>query len=199
MPEQSLAGGERQALARRVLRVVGWLLEDVDAFEERPKRMRRIRQATRSKCVRLQEVSEFVVDDRLGNGPQRQQRGTCQENQQPRSDPARCASLRQPRHEFFAAPYKLVARSIHLTQSAKIVGRTPRSARVPLDLLLATESISSNRKAGQGPAEDHGVRPTIVLCRQMKFSSAFLSQPRIGYRSQKQTQRSSLLAIRPSQ
>ena len=48
-----------------------------------------------------------------------------------------------------------------------MVGRTPWSARVPLDPLFPNE-INLDLAAGKlarGPAADQGVRPTIYLCR----------------------------------
>lgn len=45
---------------------------------------------------------------------------------------------------------------------AEVVGQTPRSARVPLDPLLANISIARERQEpARGPAADQGVRPTI--------------------------------------
>jgi hypothetical protein len=54
-----------------------------------------------------------------------------------------------------------------LVLETEIVGRTPWSARVPLDPLFALhgQELPFPKKPARGPAADQGVRPTNLICR----------------------------------
>src|SRR5271166_3403052 len=64
---QHLTQGQHQALRRRIHRRIRGMLNDVEALEKYPHRMRGIREAAVSERIGSEEIAEFIVPARGGD------------------------------------------------------------------------------------------------------------------------------------
>src|SRR4029079_522018 len=74
LAEDQASHGQGHALPDRIDRAVGWLLQYEESFKELRERMRGIRQAEMAQSIGYQEMAEFVVQIRCGDGVMVQQR-----------------------------------------------------------------------------------------------------------------------------
>ena len=71
---EPLSSRQYETLCWRVHRHVGWLLNDVEAFEMYPHGMGRIGQASVSKGIGREQIAEFIIPSRRGNSEDGNQR-----------------------------------------------------------------------------------------------------------------------------
>ena len=96
-PKTTLPKARHHALSRMGKALVGRLHQDAEGFKVLPQRRRGIGEASMRKGVGGQQISEFIVDDGLRDGLNRQHGGAEGQGRNSDRDHRKRASLRQPR------------------------------------------------------------------------------------------------------
>ena len=93
---QTFAHCEHRALSGKIVGIVGRFLDDANALEMLPQRMRGIGQPAVSESVGNQKVAEFVGDRGMRNGKQRKKRRAYGQSEHEHGRHHGLGALRQP-------------------------------------------------------------------------------------------------------
>ena len=161
---QPLAGSQNQPLRRRIHRHVGRLLNDVEALEVRPHRMRRVGHASVREGVGREQITELIIPARRGNSKDGDQGNAKSRHQQPDRDHGRVFLRASRENGFLHIQSRQASISASQLREAKANGRQGGDHQDQLDELdqRRREAGHVHRASDLGlPTSDLGLR---TLC-----------------------------------